>query len=94
LRRVQPKEKGLKTLPPRDHKTKQFHGSYGKYPRVNSIDTNSSINVFARENLFFVWELSSTLDIYKERVVELEEKLKFQKPQLEDDFKQQSNETK
>jgi len=49
----------------------------GKYPQVNAIDTNSTVSAFARENSVSVCELSSTLDIYKEKVAKLEEKLKF-----------------
>jgi hypothetical protein len=40
-----------------------------------------------------LYELSATLDIYKEKVAKLEEQLKFQKDHLEDDFKKQSTET-
>ena len=63
----------------------------GKDHKNNVEDTTYALSAFVRENTIIVSELSATLHTYKARVLDLEEKLKQKRGQIEDDFKYQAN---
>jgi hypothetical protein len=87
------KRKRSKYPPSKESSDKEIYGN-GPDPQVNGLDNDSSPIVFTRENSILVCELNATLDLYKEKVEKLEEKLKFERDNLEDEFKKRDIETK
>jgi hypothetical protein len=62
--------------------------SFNKDPKNNAKDTTSSLSAFIGENSITISELNATLDTYKVKVLVLEDQLKKQRNQMEDEFNQ------
>jgi hypothetical protein len=60
--------------------------------QTNATDITSSLSAFVGENLVTISELNDTLDNYKTKLSVLEEHLKQQKAQMENEFKKQEDE--
>jgi len=57
-------------------------------PQANEIEKTFTLSSFVGENFIIVTKLNATLDSYKERVLYLQEYIRQQRIQIEDEFKQ------